>query len=242
MRQLGIGSVLLIGCAPLGDPADDFVESATLVNLDTNHLVVLTGPVGGDAILVYTTPDGRTGSLPVGVNGGAIGVLFAMSADLNMNDDVPLDLSDADEDLQVRDLLGTYGGSSWNVTLGFGGAGNRLKNGHGVRLSDEHFTVGVGMEVGLEWLRIREGGHEDGLDDDWTDDTADDTSGDTDASDTDVPPPDTSDDVDTSDPPPSSSGCDCEGDACGCASGGMLPAPFGFTAVLALLRRRKAAS
>lgn len=246
MRHLGL--LALVGCAPLGDPADDFVESATLVNLDTNSFVVVTGPVGGDAILVYTTPDGRTGDLPVGVNGGALGLVFAMSADLNMNDDVALDLSDADEDLQVRDLLGTYGGTGWNVTMGLGGAGSRLKNGHGVVMSDEHFTVGAGVEAGLQWLRIREGGHEDGLDDDWTTDT--DTGADSGATetgpggDTDTTPIDTG-------TPPTSGGCDggsdsggCDGggcaggEACGCMSGGMLPAPFGFSAVLALLRRR----
>lgn len=239
----------LLGCARVGDPADDPVESATLVNLDTNAMMVVGGPLFGDAILVYTMPGGGSRSLPVAVNGGALGLVLAMSADLNMNSDVALDLSDADDDLRVRDLLGTYVGTGWNLTMALGGSGNRLRNGHGVRLSDEHFTVGIGIEAGLEWLRVREGGNEDGLDDDWNPDSGLD-SGDTGRGET--GPVDTAPPVDTGGPPSGcdggnsgssgSSGCDggCDGvDACGCMSGGMLPAPFGFVAVLTLLRRRR---
>ena len=244
---------LLAGCARLGDVPDEFVESAYLQNLDTNGFVAVAGAIGGDAILVWTTPDGNTGAMPVSVSGGAVGVIFEATADLDPNADVTLDLSDADEGLKVEDLLGTYHGSGWNFTLGLGGAGHNLKNGSGVVLNDEHFTAGFGIEGGWEWLRVREGGHEDGLDDDWTDDTGEpEETGDTDdTDDTEDTGPDTNI-PDTGFDPPSGGSCDrgngcnnngCDidlglDDACGCSSVGMIHAPILASMLLAIRRRR----
>lgn len=128
MRHLLPLVLFAVACAPLGEVPDVRVASATLVNLDTNTIAVLAGPTMGDALLVYTTPDGDTGSIPVSVSGGTVGVVFEMAADLQPGSDVRLDLSQADEDLRLDDLLGVYRGSGWGLTLGFGGSGMRLRN------------------------------------------------------------------------------------------------------------------
>jgi hypothetical protein len=215
-RMLVLGA--LAGCAPLGDFEDEPIVGATLVDLDTNSAAVITGYVGGDALLVYERPDGSSGSFPVAVEGGLLGAVMSVTVDLNPNSNVALDLSEADEELTVRDLMGTYRGGGWNVTIGLGGSGHSLRNRSGVQLTDEHFTAGVGIETGFEWLRIHEGGSESGDDGfTWGNDTGpfgdtdpdvDTDTGETDPSDTDTNPPDTSPDpIDTG----SSSG-GCNGD------------------------------
>jgi len=165
MRTLIPLVLFAAACAPRGEVPDVRVASATLVNLDSNTVAVLAGASAGDALLVYTTTDGSSGAIPVAVTGGTVGAVVEIDVDLNPGSDVPLDLSDADPDLTLDDLFGTYRGSTWGLTLGFGGAGMTLRNKHGVRLSDVHWTAGVGIYGGFEWLRIRRGGDE-GQDDD----------------------------------------------------------------------------
>ncbi len=161
MLRLFAFPLLLGSCVAIQDN-DVPVDEAWLTSVDIDRGGVLLAGQGGDAILGWSGPEGD-GAMSVALGGGAGGLLFDVSIDLSENDSATLDLSNADEDLVVRDLLGTYTGIGGSVTTGIGVSSRTLTNKAGVRLKESHINGGVGLYGGIEWLRIRPGGN------DWSD-------------------------------------------------------------------------
>lgn len=251
-------TVLLAGCARIDDDAYDVpITSATLEDLDSNSFLLVVGPVVGDALLVYESAYGDAGALPVSVSGGGVGLAFDLSVDLQPGSDVPLDLSEADAGLTLRDLLGTYSGTAGGGGAIIGGAGQHMRNKAGVQIDDSYLTFGVGLQGSIRWVRIREGGGE-GVEVDTgpfvlppveTADTGDsaDTGPARPPADTDAPPADDGGggggcgDGDGCGGGGGGGGCGC-GEACDSCSAGAAFLPFGVLFGTYLRRRRRPAS
>jgi MYXO-CTERM domain-containing protein len=254
-------SVLLAGtgCGVDGG-AWDHVEivEAWLDRFDLSALAVVGGTLQGDALLVFTEPDGNASSLPVHLGGGLFGAAVDFSADPEGHEgSVDIDLSAVD-DPTVGDVFGTYHGTGMAGAAMIGGSRRKMRNGHGASFREDHFVLGLALDASYQWVTIREGGNDgastyDGLLPTFT---GPDDSEDTGPS----PDPDTGAQDDTAAPAEASSGCNegtepepeppassgggggCESDSgCACSTGGTA-APLGLTGALLLLRLRRAGS
>jgi len=166
MYPLRMWFLSLLACDP-GSYEDVRIVQASLRGVDIDRIAILGGPQGGFAELDWDGPAGESGSLPVRMRGGAVGVVLDISGDLSPNSVVPIDLSEAGTEVTLRDALGTYSGMGWSFVVGLGGSGRSLSNGRGASFGEAHFSAGIGVFAGVEWLRIRP------VDDAW--DSIDDT-------------------------------------------------------------------
>jgi hypothetical protein len=188
MRRAIVAAAFVIGCAPkLRTAEDEPITAAWLEYFDLSSITMLGGVADGDAYLGYTTLDGEQRSLPVHLGGPVVGMVFDMTVDPEWGPSIPLDFTEAEVDpVMLSDALGTYKGSTLSFVMGAGIDTRTLKNRHGIRFQEDHFALGMGMMAGFQWVRIREGGNEQG-EEDWvlddtgppSDDSGDD-SGDTD--------------------------------------------------------------
>jgi hypothetical protein len=176
MRRAILASALLVGCAPkLSSVEDEPISAAWLEHFDLSSIAVLGGVADGDAFLGYTTLDGTTRSLPVHLGGPIVGVVMDMTVDPEWGPSIPLDLSEAEVDpVMLSDALGTYKGAAASFAMGIGVSTRELRNRHGIGLQDDHLAFGVGIMGGFSWVRIREGGSEQG-EEDWITGLSDDT-------------------------------------------------------------------
>ena len=187
MRRAILAAALAMGCAPkLKTVEDEPISAAWLEYFDLSTIAMLGGVVDGDAFLAYTTTDGEQRSMPVHLGGPVVGIAFDMTVDPEWGPSIPLDFTEAEVDpVMLSDALGTFHGSTASFTMGFGIDTRELKNRHGIRLQEDHLAFGMGIMAGFQWVRIREGGSEQGegdgiFDDDTstpTDDGADDSGG-----------------------------------------------------------------
>ena len=176
MRRAILAAAVLVGCAPkLQTAEDEPISAAWLEYFDLSSIVMLGGVMDGDAYLGYTTVSGEQRSLPVHLGGPVVGLAFDMTVDPEWGPSIPLDFTEAEVDpVMLSDALGTYKGSAVSFVMGAGIDTRTLRNKHGIRFQEDHFAFGVGMMAGFQWVRIREGGSEQG-EEDWitiTDDTS----------------------------------------------------------------------
>jgi hypothetical protein len=258
-----LGATVLLagaGCGVDGGAWDHVpIVEAWLDRFDLSALAVVAGTVQGDALLVFTEPDGNASSLPVHLGGGMIGAAMDLSVDPEGHEgSVDIDLSEVDAPT-VGDVLGTYHGTGAAGAALIGGSRRRMQNGHGASFREDHFVFGLALDASYQWVTIREGGN-DGAE---TDDglfptfTGPDDTEDTAAT---QPSADTGAPHDSAAPAQQSSGCDegtepepeprassgggggCEADSgCACSTGGTA-APIAMTGALLLLRFRRAGS
>ena len=160
----------LLACDP-GAYEDVPIVEASLRGVDIDRVAVIGGPQGGFAELDWAGPFGDTGTVPVRVRGGALGVILDIAGDLSPDSIVPIDLSEAGTEVTLRDAMGTYSGMGWSFVVGLGGSGRSLSNGRGASFDEAHFSAGIGVWAGVEWLRVRP------VDDAWGDDPEDTGSG-----------------------------------------------------------------
>jgi hypothetical protein len=169
MRRAILAAAVAVGCAPkLKTAEDEPITAAWLEYFDLSSIAMLGGVMDGDAYLGYTTLDGESHSLPVHLGGPVVGLAFDLTVDPEWGSSVPLDLTEAEVDpVMLSDALGTFHGSVASFTMGFGIDTRELKNKHGIRLQEDHLAFGMGIMAGFQWVRIREGGSEQGEEDDW---------------------------------------------------------------------------
>ena len=218
MRRVILAAAVLIGCAPkLQSVEDEPISAAWLEYFDLSSITMLGGVADGDAFLGYTTLDGEQRSLPVHLGGPVVGMAFDMTVDPEWGPSIPLDFTEAEVDpVMLSDALGTYKGSTASFVMGAGIDTRTLKNRHGIRFQEDHFAFGIGMMAGFQWVRIREGGSEQGEEDWITDDTS-------------TPPDDSADDSggtdDTSGGSDDSGTSDDTGGAADDSGGAQTPPP-----------------
>jgi len=134
---------------------------------------MLGGVVDGDAFLGYTTTSGEQRSMPVHLGGPVVGLAFDMTVDPEWGPSLPLDFTEAEVDpVMLSDALGTFHGSTASFVMGFGIDTRELKNRHGIKFQEDHLAFGMGIMAGFQWVRIREGGSEQGEGDGIFDDTS----------------------------------------------------------------------
>jgi hypothetical protein len=140
---------------------DLVVASAELRALRTGRVAVLGGPVSGAADLVIVDDQGLEWTFPAALRGATLGFIVEVSADPGWHGAVPIGLEEV-EGVPTGDLLlGRFRGGVVGVQAGFGLVGRDLRNRHGATLDHAYFSVGVGVFVGWEWLRIRLEGDDD---------------------------------------------------------------------------------
>ncbi len=148
----------LVGCADVGPVPDVDVVAAGLYRVDLTGASVVVGGVQGDAVLVWEEPDGTTGAMSVALSGPTVGLLMDVSIDPEGRNTVPIDLSEADVPLPLRDVFGTYRGTGGSVGVLLVGSGRHLRNRSGAAIREQHLGLGVGIQGGYQWLTIAPGG------------------------------------------------------------------------------------
>ncbi len=152
--------LLLLGCAERGAWDDVPMDEARLEGFDLSSIAVVVGALDGDALLVFSGPEGD-GELPVHLGGPTLGVALDLSGDVEGHaGPVEIDLSGVD-DPTVGDALGTYFGTAASGAAIVGGSRRRMKNGRGASFREDHFQLGISLFVGMEWVTISPGGNED---------------------------------------------------------------------------------
>jgi len=234
------------------------ITEAWLDRFDLSSFSVVAGTLQGDALLVFTEPDGNASSIPVHLGGGVFGAAMDLTADPEGHEGpVVIHLGDV-ADPTVGDVFGTYHGTGMAGAVFMGKSNRRMRNGAGASFREDHFVVGLAVNVGYQWVTIREGGNDGATNGTFSLTTPPGTTGDTGpvtlpesdtSADTGVPgdtagvqassgcaPPEDETTV-PAEPPESSSSSSCgDSSGCMCSTGGA--APFGFTGALVLLRFR----
>jgi len=153
---------LLAACGPdLGPLADTPVAAAQLQDLDLSSLSVIGGVTAGDAVLVFSTPRGGAGSIPVALSGPQLGLALDLAVDPEGHEGaVELDVSDVDGNPTVGQLMGTYRGTKAGGAAVVGSSARRMRNRHGVSFRESHLQLGMSLFAGVEWLTVRPGGND----------------------------------------------------------------------------------
>ena len=174
MRRAILAAAMAMGCAPkLQTVEDEPITAAWLEYFDLSSITMIGGVTDGDAFLGYTTADDVQRSMRVHLGGPAIGLAFDMTVDPEWGPSIPIDFTDAEVDpVMLSDALGTYHGSAAAFVMGAGIDTRELKNKHGLKFQEDHFAFGMGIMAGFEWVRIREGGSEQGENGLFGDDTS----------------------------------------------------------------------
>jgi hypothetical protein len=174
MRRAILAAAVAMGCAPkLKTVEDEPITAAWLEYFDLSSIAMLGGVVDGDAFLGYTTASGEQRSMPVHLGGPVVGLAFDMTVDPEWGPSLPLDFTEAEVDpVMLSDALGTFHGSTASFVMGFGIDTRELKNRHGIKFQEDHLAFGMGIMAGFQWVRIREGGSEQGEEDGLFDDTS----------------------------------------------------------------------
>ncbi len=236
------------------------ITEAWLDRFHLSSLSMVAGTLQGDALLVFTEPDGNASSIPVQLGGGVIGAAMDLTADPEGHDvPVVIQLGDV-ANPTVGDVFGTYHGTGMAGAVFVGKSNRRMRNGAGASFREDHFVVGLAVNVGYQWVTIREGGNDGAFNGATSFTTPPGATGDTGP----LTPPDSDTGADTgvaedtaaaahassgceppedgttapAEPPESSSSSSC-GDASGCMCSTGGAAPLGFTGALLLLRLRR---
>jgi hypothetical protein len=162
-----------MGCAPkLQTAEDEPITAAWLEYFDLSSIAMLGGVVDGDAFLGYTTTSGEQRSMPVHLGGPVVGLAFDMTS-TRVGTVLAARLHGGEVDpVMLSDALGTFHGSTASFVMGFGIDTRELKNRHGIKFQEDHLAFGMGIMAGFQWVRIREGGSEQGEGDGIFDDTS----------------------------------------------------------------------
>ena len=128
------------------------VVRASLEDLDIHTLALAVGLVEGRGTLRIDGDGGERVVAPVELDGWLLGLSLDVSVNESAGDSFPLELPAAP--VRGDQVFGSYTGRVAGVVMTLGVKARHLENDHGVRIDQPFFVVGLGMNVGFEWLTL----------------------------------------------------------------------------------------